>query len=136
MESHAAVGLLLSDDMIFSSRITGTAQALGLKVIVVKSAKDLTAQARESAPTCIIIDLSHPGLQIDEVIRALHDADSPLPRLVAYGSHVDAATLRAARNAGCDLVFPRSQFVEELPRQLSQWLAPKGSSPADQARLE
>ncbi len=136
MKTAPALGLLLSDDMIFSSRITGTAQALGLKMIVVKTAHDLAGQAQEIVPTCIIIDLSHPGLQMDELIRSLKDACSPVPRVVAYGSHVDAATLRAARNAGCDVVLPRSQFVEELPRRLSHWLSSKGSSPANEARLE
>jgi hypothetical protein len=43
------------------------------------------------------------------------------PRVVAYGSHVDAAGLRAARAAGCDIVLPRSQFVEELPGKLKEW---------------
>jgi DNA-binding NarL/FixJ family response regulator len=126
MESREALGLLLTDDMIFSSRITGTAQALGLKVKVVKSIEDLAARAREHTPTCLIIDLSHPGLQVPESIRELKDT-SPMPRLVAYGSHVDAAMLRAAREAGCDVVLPRSQFVEKLPNELASWMAAKST---------
>jgi DNA-binding NarL/FixJ family response regulator len=123
MESEA-IGLLLTDDMIFSSRITGTAQALGLKMNVVKSVKDLPIQARERKPACVIIDLSHPGLQVRELIRELKDACSSMPRMIAYGSHVDAATLHAAREAGCDVVLPRSKFVEGLADQLPAWLAP------------
>jgi DNA-binding NarL/FixJ family response regulator len=122
MASVDAYGLLLSDDMIFSSRITGTAQALGLKVNAVKSAKNLMAQAKERTPTCVILDLSHPDLRVPELISELRDACSPMPRLVAYGSHVDAAKLRAAREAGCDIVLPRSAFVEQLSGSLSQWL--------------
>ena len=122
MASDEAYGLLLSDDMIFSSRITGTAQALGLKLNAVKSAKNLMAQAKERTPTCVIVDLSHPDLRVPELIGELQDVCSPIPRLVAYGSHVDAATLRAARDAGCDIVLPRSAFVEQLPGSLSQWL--------------
>ena len=124
MASVEAYGLLLSDDMIFSSRITGTAQALGLKVNAVKSAKNLMAQAKERTPTCIIVDLSHPDLRVPELIGELQDICSPLPRLVAYGSHVDAATLRAARDAGCNIVLPRSAFVEQLSGSLPQWLMP------------
>jgi DNA-binding NarL/FixJ family response regulator len=124
MTSVDAYGLLLSDDMIFSSRITGTAQALGLKVNAVKSAKNLMAQAKERMPTCVIVDLSHPDLHVHELIGELRDACSPMPRLVAYGSHVDAATLRAARDAGCDIVLPRSAFVEQLSGNLPQWLMP------------
>jgi hypothetical protein len=41
---------------------------------------------------------------------------------MAYGSHVDTATLRAARAAGCDPVLPRSKFVEDLPICLPAWL--------------
>ncbi len=124
MASVEAYGLLLSDDMIFSSRITGTAQALGLKVNAVKSAKNLMAQAKERTPTCVIVDLSHPDLRVPELIGELQDVCSPLPRLVAYGSHVDAATLRAARDAGCNIVLPRSAFVEQLSGSLPQWLMP------------
>ena len=127
MASVDAYGLLLSDDMIFSSRITGTAQALGLKVNAVKSAKNLMAQAKERTPTCVILDLSHPDLRVPESIGELQEVCSPMPRLVAYGSHVDAATLRAAREAGCDVVLPRSQFVEKLPQELARWMAAKST---------
>jgi CheY-like chemotaxis protein len=119
-----ACGLLLTDDMIFSSRITGTAQALGLKVNVVKTTKDLMAQVSEHPPACVIVDLCHPGLQVDELIRKLKGGCSAAPRVVAYGSHVDTATLRAAREAGCDVVLPRSKFVESLPNELAAWMAP------------
>ena len=124
MASVEAYGLLLSDDMIFSSRITGTAQALGLKVNAVKSAKNLMAQAKERTPTCVIVDLSHPDLRVPESIGELQEVCSPMPRLVAYGSHVDAAALRAAREAGCNIVLPRSAFVEQLSGSLPQWLMP------------
>jgi len=126
MESGKAAGILLTDDMLFSSRITGTAQALGLKVNVVKSVNDLRAQAQERMPTCVIIDLSHPGLQVPELVAELKGVGSPMPRLVAYGSHVDAATLRAAREAGCDVVLARSEFVEKLPHELDAWMTPSG----------
>jgi ActR/RegA family two-component response regulator len=131
MESKEPLGLLLADDMIFSSRITGTARGLGFSMIVVKSEEELVSQVRERGPTCVILDLSLVGKKIDELVRNLQEGNSSKLRLIAYGSHVDIATLRAAREAGCDLVLPRSQFVEELPRQLLQWLAPAGSSPAD-----
>jgi len=118
MESDQPWGLLLSDDLIFSSRITGTAQTLKLKVISVKSTDQLITHSQDLSPTCIIIDLSHPGLRIPELIRQLRVTCSPMPRLVAYGSHVDATGLRAAREAGCDVVLPRSSFVEILKKIL------------------
>ena len=47
-----------------------------------------------------------------------------MPRVVAYGSHVEAETLRAARTASCDRVLPRSRFVEELNGAIGEWLTP------------
>src|SRR5262245_7348823 len=98
------VGLLLSDDMIFTSRITGTARDLGLAVRAARSAEALEALARRQTPRCVILDLSNPGLVVEDLLRRLDAVCSPRPRVVAYGSHVDTATLRAARQAGCDLV--------------------------------
>ena len=63
-----AFGLLLSDDMIFTSRITGTARDLGLVVKPARSIEGLHALIRQQTPDCIIVDLAHPELQI----AALH----------------------------------------------------------------
>ena len=115
-------GLLLSDDMIFSSRITATARALGLSVKTAKTIEALLQLARRDAPRGVIVDLGYPGLAITDLIERLHGACAEKPNIVAFGSHVDAASLRAAREAGCDLVFPRRKFVEELPKALPAWI--------------
>jgi DNA-binding NarL/FixJ family response regulator len=114
-------GLLLSDDLIFTSRIVGEARALGLTMKAARSADTLLALARQEVPACVLVDLANPGLALPDLMRQL--AELGAPRVVAYGSHVDTATLRAARDAGCDPVLPRSKFVEELPHALPQWFA-------------
>src|SRR5690242_20598231 len=120
------LGLLLSDDLIFTSRITGTAHALGLTVRAARSADVLLNLARQEAPNCVLVDLSNPGLRLPELLQQLREACPTMPRVVAYGSHVDTATLRAAREAGCDPVLPRSKFVEDLPSALPGWFASAG----------
>ncbi len=119
-EPAPPVGLLLSDDLIFTSRVAGTARELGLLVKVARSADALEALARQQPPRCVLVDLANPGLAIADLVRKLHDA-CPAARVVAYGPHVDGAGLRAAREAGCDPVLPRSAFVEQLPEQLPYW---------------
>src|SRR5438128_8578472 len=121
-ESEVKVGYLLSDDLLFTSRITGTASALGLRVKAARSLDALNALIAQEPPRCILIDLSLAGQSISELARSWQEAASPPPRIVGYGSHVDAAMLRAAREAGCDPVLPRSKFVEELPRALAEWM--------------
>jgi DNA-binding NarL/FixJ family response regulator len=115
-------GLLLSDDLLFTSRITGTAQALGLTVKAARSTEAMVKLARQETPSGVIVDLANPGLSIPELLRQLRAVCVAMPRVIAYGSHVDAAELKAAREAGCDLVLPRSAFVEKLPAELSAWL--------------
>ena len=116
-----STGLLLCDDLIFTSRITGTAKALGLSVGVARDVAGLLRMAKSSPPTCVLLDLHFPGLDLPTLLAELR-AIGPM-RVVGYGSHVDAATLHAARVAGCDPVLPRSKFVEELPAALPGWLA-------------
>lgn len=121
--STASDGLLLCDDMIFTSRITGTARSLGLNVAVAGSLQALEKQAREAKPRGVILDLALAGSVIDQLAKNLEQWCGMRPRVIAYGSHVDTETLRAARAAGCDLVLPRSKFVEELPLKLREWLS-------------
>ena len=121
-EDRPPVGLLLCDDLIFTSRIVGTARDLGLTVKLARTPESLVELARQEHPGCVIVDLGFPGLVLTDLLKQLPDKESRLPRVVAYGSHVDTATLRAARAAGCDPVLPRSKFVEELPNVLRQWL--------------
>lgn len=121
-------GLLLCDDLLFASRITGEARALGLSVKPARSLEQLLELTRSETPSCVLVDLAFPGLALPDLFRRLGDECRPLPRVVAYGAHVDADGLHAARSAGCDPVLPRSKFVEELSRMLPQWLS---ASPAD-----
>jgi CheY-like chemotaxis protein len=115
-------GILLSDDLIFTSRVVGAGRDLGLSIRTARNADAVLKLSQQQFPTCVVVDLSNPGLRIAELIAGL-GALTTRPRIVAYGSHVDTATLRAAREAGCDVVLPRSKFVEELPNALPAWLA-------------
>jgi DNA-binding NarL/FixJ family response regulator len=112
------VGYLLSDDLIFASRILGTARDLGLEVRQARDQRHLANLLGQESPRLLLIDLHNQGLVLAGLLERLPE---PRPFVVAYGSHVEAATLKAARDAGCNLVLPRSKFVEELPRALPAW---------------
>lgn len=117
----APAGLLLSDDLIFTSKVVGAARGLGLTLRAARSASELAALARTAPPRCVIVDLDNPGLDLPALLKALGEI-VPRPRVVAYGPHVNAELLHAARAAGCDPVLPRSKFVEQLERELPGWL--------------
>lgn len=113
-------GLLLSDDLIFTSRVTATARAHGIEVTAHHDAAALLRQAKAKPPTCVLVDLQNPGLDIFALAAELKSANAPT--IVGYGSHVDAESLKKARLAGCDVVLPRSKFVESLETELAGWL--------------
>jgi DNA-binding NarL/FixJ family response regulator len=116
-------GLLLSDDLIFSSKVLATAKAHDCTVLVCRSSDSLVAAALTESPRGIILDLHFPGLDLPKLLADLRESLPVLPRIIGYGSHVDVATLKAARQAGLDRVMPRSQFVEELEDGLAEWLS-------------
>src|SRR5207244_459128 len=73
----AGMGLLLSDDLLFRSRITGTAEALGLNVATVRTAEELLQHAAAQRPICVILDLHNPGLEIATVVARLKANEPP-----------------------------------------------------------
>ena len=97
-------------DLLFSSKITGTAKAMGTSVRVVR---DLSQLGNE-VPKLLLIDLSVPGI-IDSV-KAWPGNQSA--RIVGFVSHVDTSTIAAAREAGIQ-VMARGGFVEALPQLLT-----------------
>jgi DNA-binding NarL/FixJ family response regulator len=113
-------GLLLSNDLLFTSRIQAAAERHGRSLRRAGSAAEALAAAAREPFRCAILDLDCAGTELGSLIAALKRS-APPAFVVAYGPHVQAALLHAAREAGCDLVLPRSKFVEALPEALPAW---------------
>ena len=114
-------GLLLSRDMIFTSKITGTARALGQQVLVAGNRALALAMIQQWSPRAVFLDLSAGDLVNTEAILA-YRLQAPQTPFIAFGSHVDTVALAAARDAGCDPVLPRSKFTVELPHLIRSYL--------------
>ncbi|MBX9623952.1 MAG: hypothetical protein K2X82_09105 [Gemmataceae bacterium] len=119
-----AGGIMLCDDLIFFSRVAGTARAAGLAVRQAKTPAAVLDLARQAPPGGVLLDLHADGLDLPAFLAELRAVCPVTPRTVAFGSHVAADLLKAARQAGCDRVLPRSQFVKELEAELAGWLTP------------
>ena len=109
--------LCVCDDMIFATKIGGTASAVGCDLKVVRGPQQVSEQLDDTATT-VIVDLGAAGPDPVGLIRELRERHAAL-RIVAYGSHVDTAVSEAARGAGADEVLPRSAFSGRLPEILS-----------------
>lgn len=114
-------GLLLSRDLIFTSKVTGTAQALGHRVIVAGNIALVRAILERWAPVVVFVDLAAGDLVGSPSLLQYQEVAPPGTPFVAFGSHVDTEALAAARAAGCDPVLPRSRFTVELPALIQRY---------------
>lgn len=122
----ARIGLLVSRDLFFTSKVTGTASALGLVVQTVPGIPQVVERLKAGGSTCacVFLDLGIADLDIAGLMAQLPAEHRP--KVVAFGSHVATARLEAAAAAGCDEVLPRSRFSSALPQLLQQYLSEGG----------
>ena len=107
----------LVDDLFFSSKITETARQLGCALTVVITREALLKEI-DSHPKQLIFDLNCKSCDIVKLIGELRRRGIGIP-MMAFLSHVQTDLARAAREAGCDKVVPRSYFSAHLPEILS-----------------
>ena len=100
MPVHAFVA-----DLMFGSKLKGLARRAGVEVKIIREPDALAGPA--------VVDLNATG-GLEAAVRLAQAGE----RVSGFGSHVDAATLRAARAAGVDPVWTRSQLESQLPAWL------------------
>jgi CheY-like chemotaxis protein len=103
--------LILSDDLIDSSKITVTARQNGGEARQCRHWAQVLAFADDPKITQLVIDLQHPECDLITVMAFAKSFEKLVP-IVAYGSHVMADRLKEARAANCDEVYTRSQFLK------------------------
>jgi hypothetical protein len=108
------IALLRIPDLMFAAQVSDALKALGL------SSRDLRGgqfpAEKLEAVALLIVQLSGPRDAWLPLIAGAKAAGVPV---LAFGAHVDAETLRAARQAGADRVVPNSQLAAELPALVS-----------------
>ena len=115
-------GILLSRDLIFTSKVTGTARMLGRRVLVAGDVALASTMIAQWQPRVVFVDLAAGDLVSSAALLAFQKLAAPATPFVAFGSHVDTAALAAARALGCDPVLPRSRFSAELPELIGRYL--------------
>ncbi len=106
------------DDLIFATKLSATATAVGTTVTIVRTLEELGGELDSAAVELVIVDLSAGRDDPLEAI-ALARASSPEVQIVAFGPHVEGDLMNAARQRGADTVLARSAFVRKLPELLA-----------------
>jgi DNA-binding response OmpR family regulator len=98
---------------MFATRLRDAARHFGHDCDMVGKAADVAD--RLDGTDLVVIDLMVPGGGALEAVGAARAAGVTV---VAYGEHVRADVLQAARDAGADDVLTRSEFSRRLPALL------------------
>src|SRR5262245_48079693 len=108
------------DDLIFSIKVSTAARHLGAELFFERTAAGIVPRVREKQPSLVIFDLNSQKLAPLDAIAALkNDPALRQIRTLGFVSHVDEATVTAARAAGIDQVMARSAFTARLGDILS-----------------
>lgn len=106
--------LLLSPDLLVSSRVASIAREISLPLAVAADCEAALDRVRGSALRLVLLDLATPGLDVADLVPRLREAAQSGLAVIAFGAHVDEAALAAARQAGCDRVLARGQFLNQV----------------------
>lgn len=107
--------LVAVDDLLFSSKIRTVAKQAGVDVAFARTPPEILEQMRLRKPALAIFDLNSAKADPINTLAAIkRDPDLAPIRTVGFVSHVDTATIAAARDAGIDEVMARSAFAGQL----------------------
>ena len=109
--------IAIVSDMIFATRIIGTAEKAGGKCKVVNDPNALPEALESGKPRTVLVDMNCDGISPEEAIRTVK-SQCRNARVVAFFSHVQTELMEQVRTAGADDVWPRSAFVQRLPQLL------------------
>ena len=108
------------EDLLFRSKISETANQLGVEALFPRSPKKLLAETQATPPDLLVLDLNSTRFEPLMLLRHLK-ADETLRGvpIVGFLSHVQKDLAVAARESGCNRVMARSAFTRDLPEILS-----------------
>jgi AmiR/NasT family two-component response regulator len=111
--------VLVANDLAVISRVDAAAARIGAKVSSIASdAAQIAERSKELKADIIVIDLS-TSIDVKSLIEQVRVTTTNSPRLVAFGPHVHLERLEAAKEAGCDAVLSRGQFLSQIDAILS-----------------
>ncbi len=116
--------VILEADLFFLPRLTDVIRACGALPAVTETPAEFVAAVDRRFPVVAFVDLATPGDWATAIQRCKLRPHTRAIPIYAFGSHVDAATLQAARRAGADHAWARSRFMAELPAVVESHVRP------------
>ncbi len=109
--------LAVIDDLLFRTKVEAAATQAGAILHVETSSAAVWHHLTQTDCALVLIDLNLASDDPIALIQQIRQA-APHVRMIGYCSHIQADLKRRALDAGCLIVMPRSQFVQQLPALL------------------
>jgi PleD family two-component response regulator len=108
------------EDLLFRSKISETADTLGVEAVFPRSPKRFVDEAQGTPPDLLILDLNSMRFEPLKLLREIKSVETlrGVP-VVGFLSHVQKELAINARESGCDRVMARSAFTRDLPEILA-----------------
>lgn len=104
--AHAKPVLAHIRDLMFSSKVTATARAVGRDVRIVRDLENLKC----TDGAALIVDLAlHGAIEAAAAWKQAFHGET-----IGFAAHVDTETIAAAKAGGIDLVMTRGSFTAQL----------------------
>ena len=112
--------LVVMADLFFSATIIDIAKKLGMTVQLLKD-REMALEQIKAKPLAVIFDLNYAAADPIGLIQQIRaNPETQGIRTIGFVSHVQVELKSRAEKAGCDVVLPRSAFVQKLPGLLSR----------------
>lgn len=109
--------LYLAADLLWASKVKGTADALGVPARPVRTMEMLEARLADCDVKALLLDLDKPDEALAMIARlrggSASDKEKSI-RLIAWGPHIAKDLLQRARTAGADEVLTRGAMDHNM----------------------
>jgi hypothetical protein len=118
IESERVPSILIAvPDLMFGTRIEDSAKHLNIPLHSLAPGDDADTEIPRLAPTLVIVALDTPNWS-----KTIAAAKRAGVRVLAFGSHRDVETMKAARAAGADQVVARSAMASDLETLIKRYV--------------
>lgn len=114
----------LEPDLLIATRLDDVVRACGGQPVVVDTPDAFVQAVDRFYPVLGLVDLNTPGDWAAAITRCKILPQTRLMPIIAFGSHVDVETLKAARKAGADHAWARSKLMTDLVAVVDRHLHP------------
>ncbi len=111
--------LVVGQGLFFLPRIQNTAAPFGYEVVQTATGARFWEEHAKGTTALILVDLEGDRDTWTAVVEELRRRGEAKSRVVAFGPHADVATLRLAKDLGCDEVVTKGQFSSGLGQIIS-----------------